>query len=77
MKQDWLRTGFLCLAIAVSSAQAWSAGTAPAERPGGKETARTTGPDLVTLNFVNAEIEGVVRVVGQITGEWIRTILGE
>jgi general secretion pathway protein D len=31
------------------------------------ESARP-GPDVVTLNFVNAEIEGVVKVVGEITG---------
>ena len=30
---------------------------------------RATGPDLVTLNFVNAEIEGVVKAVGEITGK--------
>jgi general secretion pathway protein D len=30
---------------------------------------RATGPDVVTLNFVNAEIEGVVKAVGEITGK--------
>jgi general secretion pathway protein D len=30
---------------------------------------RQSGPDVVTLNFVNAEIEGVVKAVGEITGK--------
>ena len=34
---------------------------------GASEPARSN-PDVVTLNFVNAEIEGVVKVVGEITG---------
>lgn len=30
---------------------------------------KPTGPDLVTLNFLNADIEGVVKVVSEITGK--------
>ena len=50
---------------------------APATRPakadakgasGAKQSAREN-PDVVTLNFVNAEIEGVVKVVSEITGK--------
>jgi len=69
MKHSWLRTGFLWLAIAVSGAQAWAADTAPAERSGAGSAARPTGPDMVTLNFVNADIEGVVKAVSEITGK--------
>jgi general secretion pathway protein D len=32
-------------------------------------SARSAGPDVVTLNFVNAEIEGVVKAVSEITGK--------
>lgn len=62
-----LGTGFLWLAIAVFSAQAWAAEGAPAAGAGA--AARTGGPDLVTLNFVNADIEGVVKAVSEITGK--------
>ena len=31
--------------------------------------ARPAGPDVVTLNFVNADIEGVVKVISEITGK--------
>jgi len=64
-----LRTGFLWLAVLISSGPAWSADTAPAEGPGAKAAARPSGPDVVTLNFVNADIEGVVKAVGEITGK--------
>ena len=77
MKHYWLGTGFLWLAIVVSSGQAWAADTAPAERSGAGTAARPsagsaerpTGPDMVTLNFVNADIEGVVKAVSEITGK--------
>ncbi len=48
----------------------------PADKsaPGGQSgtgavtaSARASGPDMVTLNFINAEIEGVVKAVGEIT----------
>ncbi|CAG4883508.1 General secretion pathway protein D / Type II secretion outermembrane pore forming protein (PulD) [Georgfuchsia toluolica] len=67
MKHYWLRTGFLWLAIAVASGQAWADDTAPAENPPAKAAARPSGPDMVTLNFVNADIEGVVKAVSEIT----------
>jgi len=69
MKHYWLRTGYLCLAIVVSSGQSWSAGTASTERSGANAATRPSGPDLVTLNFVNADIEGVVKAVSEITGK--------
>jgi general secretion pathway protein D len=69
MKRCWLRTGFVWLAVAACSGQAWPADTAPAERAGAAAPARPTGPDVVTLNFVNADIEGVVKAVSEITGK--------
>ncbi len=35
---------------------------------GANESARPAGPDVVTLNFINADIEGVVKVMSEITG---------
>ena len=69
MKHYWLRAGFLWLAIVVSIGQAWAADTATAERAGANAAARASGPDVVTLNFVNADIEGVVKAVSEITGK--------
>jgi len=69
MKHYWLRTGFLCLAVLACGAEAWAADTAPAQRSGAAPAARPTGPDVVTLNFVNADIEGVVKAVSEITGK--------
>ena len=69
MKHYWLRTGFLWLAIVVSISHAWSAEPVSTERPGANAAAPPTGPDVVTLNFVNAEIEGVVKAVSEITGK--------
>ena len=69
MKHYCLRTGFLCLALAVSNTQAWAADPVPAERPAAGAAARPSGPDMVTLNFVNADIEGVVKAVSEITGK--------
>jgi len=37
--------------------------------PAGHAFAQSTEPDLVTLNFVNADIEGVVKAVSEITGK--------
>jgi general secretion pathway protein D len=37
--------------------------------PNTNQSARRSDPDVVTLNFVNAEIEGVVKVVSEITGK--------
>ncbi|MBI5908398.1 MAG: type II secretion system secretin GspD [Betaproteobacteria bacterium] len=69
MKHYWFRTCLLWLAMVVSGAQAWAADTAPAERSGVGTAARPAGPDVVTLNFVNADIEGVVKAVSEITGK--------
>ena len=60
MKPYWLRTGFLWLVIAVASGQAWSDDAASTESPAAKAAARPSGPDMGTLNFVNADIDGVV-----------------
>ncbi len=49
---------FLCASLILAPVGAWPADAAG--RPGG---------DVVTLNFVNADIEGVVKAVGEITGK--------
>jgi general secretion pathway protein D len=74
MKRRWLRTEFLWVAMIAVSGQAWSVGesarpaiNAAAEKP--QEAGAPAGPDVVTLNFVNADIEGVVKVVSEITGK--------
>ncbi|MCX7149895.1 MAG: type II secretion system secretin GspD [Rhodocyclales bacterium] len=74
MKHSWLKTGFLSLAMVIGSGQAWPADpsarvamTASAEKP--REPGAAASPDSVTLNLVNADIEGVVKVVSQITGK--------
>jgi len=69
MKNCWLRIGFLWLAIAAAGGQAWCADADPGETSGAKAAVRPTGPDVVTLNFVNADIEGVVKAVSEITGK--------
>jgi len=65
----WLRTGFLGLALAVSGGQVWPADASTPPSPGDTPAARASGPDVVTLNFVNADIEGVVKAVSEITGK--------
>ena len=69
MKHRWLRTGFVWMVALACAGQAWSANTESAENPGAKAAARPSGPDMVTLNFVNADIEGVVKAVSEITGK--------
>ena len=69
MKHYRLQTAFLSLAILALSGQAWPADSAPPPGAGAAAAARPNGPDTVTLNFVNAEIEGVVKAVGEITGK--------
>ena len=49
--------------VALAPVPAWPADASPAGR-----SARPAETDVVTLNFVNAEIEGVVKAVGEITG---------
>lgn len=46
------------MAMVACGGQAWSADTASSERPGAKAAVRPTGPDVVTLNFVNADVPG-------------------
>ena len=58
MKHSWFRTGIVCMAMVACGGQAWSADTASSERPGAKAAVRPTGPDVVTLNFVNADVPG-------------------
>ncbi len=74
MKHYWLQTGFLWLGMMIPVVQAWSADepappaiTASAAKP--LEAGAPAGPDTVTLNFVNADIEGVVKVISEITGK--------
>ena len=55
------------MAALACAGQAWSADTAPTGVAGA--AARPSGPDVVTLNFVNADIEGVVKAVSEITGK--------
>lgn len=55
----YVRTAILCLSMLLSPGSAWAA-----DGP-----ARATAADVVTLNFVNADIEGVVKAVGEITGK--------
>jgi general secretion pathway protein D len=52
-------TAFLCVNMLIAPGSAW-----PADA-----SARAAGSDVVTLNFVNADIEGVVKAVGEITGK--------
>jgi general secretion pathway protein D len=68
MKHRWLRTGFVCMVALACAGQAWSAADTASGGVAGA-AARQSGPDLVTLNFVNADIEGVVKAVSEITGK--------
>src|SRR3981189_1012083 len=60
---------------APAAADPAAAGGGPALRspqagaPATKPPARPAAPDAVTINFVNAEIEGVVKAVSEITGK--------
>lgn len=74
MKHCWLQTGILSIGMVLASGPAWPADpsvrlavAAPAEKL--RDAAAPGGPDTVTLNLVNADIEGVVKVVSQITGK--------
>ena len=69
MTRRWLQMGFVWMAMMIFAGQAWSAETGPAERPGAAVAVKPTGPDEFTLNLVNAEVEGVVKVVSEITGK--------
>jgi len=67
MKRHRLPVAALWAGLAVFAAPAWPAETAPAGSAGA--SARPAGPDVVTLNFVGADIEGVVKAVSEITGK--------
>ena len=69
MKRRWLRTELVGMAVLACAGQAWSADSATTERSGANVAARPSGPDVVTLNFVNADIEGVVKAVSEIAGK--------
>ncbi len=66
MKRIWIRAGLLSLALLLAAGPAWAA---QATSQTGAAPAQADDSDLVTLNFVNADIEGVVKVVGEITGK--------
>ncbi|MDH3438688.1 MAG: type II secretion system secretin GspD [Betaproteobacteria bacterium] len=69
MKRCWIQLGFVWITLLAGAGQALPADTGSTERPSANAAARAAGPDLVTLNFVNADIDGVVKVVGEITGK--------
>ena len=69
MNRRWLQTGLLSLALLAAAGQALPADPAPTASGRNGGGARPTGPDVVTLNLVNTDIEGVVKVVGEITGK--------
>ena len=68
MTRRWLRTGIAGLLLAALSTHALAADNARKPRPTPRAEQRAES-DLVTLNFVNADIEGVVKAVGEITGK--------
>ena len=67
MKNRWLQTVMLGAVAMGLAGPAWSADATTTEKPKANGIARPAGPDLVTLNFANADIEGVVKVVGELT----------
>jgi general secretion pathway protein D len=70
MKHCWLRTGFVGMVALACAGQAWAAAPETTESPRPKAVAPLPGgSDMVTLNFVDADIEGVVKAVGEITGK--------
>ena len=64
MNRHCVRTAVLWMTLVLAAGQAW-----PAETVDRSGVARPTGPDVVTLNFINADIEGVVKAVSEITGK--------
>jgi general secretion pathway protein D len=65
-----MRIALVSMTLLLGSGQAWPADQpAAAGSAGAAPTARPSGPDMVTLNFVNADIEGVVKAVSEITGK--------
>jgi general secretion pathway protein D len=76
MKPRSLQTGYLSLAAAVCLAalllvqETWAQQTGAGGKPAAPspQAGARPNPDMVTLNFVNADIEGVVKAVSEITG---------
>ena len=75
MAYRWIRIAAVALSIAAGATRAWASDTAPVPDAGvgparaAQTPAQSAGPDMVTLNFANADIEGVVKVVADITGK--------
>ena len=71
MEARSFRFAAAALLIAARAGMAYAAdAVAPAgSAPPAAYTVAPSGPDMVTLNFVNADIEGVVKAVGEITGK--------
>jgi general secretion pathway protein D len=69
MKIHHLPLALLGLALlAASAGTAWPQAPA-ASAPARSTAAQPSAPDVVTLNFTNADIEGVVKVMGEISGK--------
>ena len=75
MKRRWSRIAALVAGLSVCVTGSFAADKPAAGKPQAAPdkppavAAREGGPDLVTLNFANTDIEGVVKVVGEITGK--------
>ncbi|BBE50698.1 Type II secretion system protein D [Ferriphaselus amnicola] len=72
MKLHPIPLEMLYLGMVLCSAPAWSADAAvqlALAAPIANRPQAPVGPDTVTLNLVNADIEGVVKVVSEITGK--------
>jgi general secretion pathway protein D len=69
MKRRWLPSGFVWMVVLGCAVQALSADMPATEGAGTRAAARQTSSDVVTLNFVNADIEGVAKVVSEVTGK--------
>jgi len=68
LKRGWLGSALIAIVLVAFGQQALS--QTKAKKPRLKPKAeRVAESDLVTLNFVNADIEGVVKAVGEITGK--------
>jgi general secretion pathway protein D len=68
MKLRWLSHAIVPVAAAAACLLAQPAAAQSAVKPAAAP-ARSAAPDVVTLNFVNADIEGVVKAVSEITGK--------
>jgi general secretion pathway protein D len=68
MKLRWLSHAIVPVAAAAACLLAQPAAAQSAVKPAAAP-ARSAAPDVVTLNLVNADIEGVVKAVSEITGK--------